>query len=156
MDTPDVVESEIDQRNQRSESYIDMQNRGRGLHSESYIDMQNRGLQSESHIDMQNQGRGLHSESYIDMQNRGLQSESYIDMQNRGRGLHSESYMDMQNQGLTRSLEQITVGNRSANEREYENAGVPRNENPPDDNVNEYEGLNNPRENHEYASLGVQ
>ena len=137
MDSPNVVESETDQRNQRSESYINMQNRG--LHSESYIDMQN---------------RGLHSESYIDMQNRGLLSESYIDMQNRG--LHSESYVNIKNQGLTRSLGEITAGNRRSNEREYENARVPGSENPPDDIVNEYEGLKNPRENHEYASLGVQ
>ena len=85
---------------------------------------------------------------------RNRPSESYIDMQNPG--LHPDSYIDMQNQGLTRSLEQITVANRSGNEREYENTGVPENENPPDDIVNEYEDLNNPRENHEYASLGVQ
>ena len=100
------------------------------------------------------QNPGLHSDSYIDMQNQGVHPDSYIDMQNQD--VHPDSYIDMQNPGLTISLGEITVGDRSANEREYENAGVPGNENTPDDIVNEYEGLNNPRENHEYASLGVQ
>ena len=70
----------------------------------------------------------------------------------------SELYEEIQNTGLTRPelCDPKAVGNIDINEREYENTRVDKNENPSGDIVNDYEGLKNPKVNHEYASLGVE
>ena len=68
----------------------------------------------------------------------------------------SELYEDIQNTSSTRPelCDQEAVGKIDINEREYENTRGDKNENPSGDTVNNYEGLNNPKVNHEYASLG--